>query len=447
MKRGHAVVVGGSMAGCLAARVLADRFESVTVVEQYERPEPGRSRRGVPQENHVHLLLVRGREILEALYPGFVAELEARGACTADLSADIRCQHYGLWKDRYETGICAHYCSRALLDQVTRERTERLANVAVAYATKAVALTGGPERRVRGVRIAGARTGELAADLVVDASGGGSRAGKWLNDLGYRAPSLEEVPSRLGYASRIYRRHPDFAGRWKVLLLLPDPPKTRRLGVVSPIEGDRWMVTLGGCHGDYPAPRTEEFVQFAKELPSGELHEVISQAEPLSAVSGYGMRGGVRIRFEHVSEWPAGFLMIGDAISRFNPFYSQGLTVCAMEADALRTRLEPGPEAVWADALGVQRAIAAASEPAWSAAKSEDLRFSEDEDRPVRLRLLHWYTAHAARAAARNREIATRSLRVTNFLEDANTLLGFSAASRVLAASLARSFESRRPPT
>jgi flavin-dependent dehydrogenase len=435
------------MAGCLAARVLADRFESVTVVEQYERPGPGERRRGVPQENHVHLLLVRGREILEAFYPGFVAELEALGACSADLSADIRCQHYGLWKDRWETGICAHYCSRALLDRVARERTERLAGVRFAYGTKAVGLAAGAEGRVRGVRVAGARPGELEAELVVDASGGGSRAAKWLNEIGFRAPSIETVPSRLGYASRIYRRHPEFAGRWKVLLLLPDPPKTRRLGVVSPIEGDRWMVTLGGCHGDYPAPRTEDFLRFAKELPSGELHDVISRAEPLSPVSGYGMRGGVRIRFEHASEWPAGFLMIGDAISRFNPFYSQGLTVCAMEADALRGRLERGADPAGADALAVQRAVAAASEPAWNAAKSEDLRFSADGARPIRLRLLHWYTAHAARAAAVDREIATRSLRVTNFLDGADTLLGFSSASRVLAASVARSLESRRPQT
>ena len=70
MKRQRAVVIGASLAGLLAARVLRDAFDEVVLVERDRipvRPEP---RSGVPQARHIHVLLVRGAQILEALFPG-----------------------------------------------------------------------------------------------------------------------------------------------------------------------------------------------------------------------------------------------------------------------------------------------------------------------------------------------------------------------------------------
>ena len=76
----HAVVLGGSLAGLLAARILADHFDEVTVIERDAYTETTAARKGIPQANHVHGLLVRGRQILEELFPGVQDEMIAAGA-------------------------------------------------------------------------------------------------------------------------------------------------------------------------------------------------------------------------------------------------------------------------------------------------------------------------------------------------------------------------------
>ena len=73
----HAVVVGGSMAGMLAARVLTDHFERVTVLERDLLPDAPAPRKGLPQARHLHILLMRGQLAFEHLFPGLIEELVA----------------------------------------------------------------------------------------------------------------------------------------------------------------------------------------------------------------------------------------------------------------------------------------------------------------------------------------------------------------------------------
>lgn len=80
----HALVIGGSMAGLLAARVLLNHFDRVTIVERDRLLEQPTLRQGVPQASHVHVLLTQGQRILEQLFPGLEAELTAAGAPTVD---------------------------------------------------------------------------------------------------------------------------------------------------------------------------------------------------------------------------------------------------------------------------------------------------------------------------------------------------------------------------
>ena len=75
----HAVVLGASMSGLLAARVLADAYRQVTIVERDPLPESGLDRKGVPQGRHAHALLPRGAQILDELFPGLLAGLAAAG--------------------------------------------------------------------------------------------------------------------------------------------------------------------------------------------------------------------------------------------------------------------------------------------------------------------------------------------------------------------------------
>jgi 2-polyprenyl-6-methoxyphenol hydroxylase-like FAD-dependent oxidoreductase len=74
--------VGGGLTGLLAARVLADHFERVSIVDRDRFPDRPTFRAGVPQSRHIHTRLMRGRQILEQLFPGLGAELATRGiAC------------------------------------------------------------------------------------------------------------------------------------------------------------------------------------------------------------------------------------------------------------------------------------------------------------------------------------------------------------------------------
>jgi flavin-dependent dehydrogenase len=88
--RKHAVVIGGSMAGLLAARVLADYYKQVTLFERDTFPPDGQHRRGVPQGRHTHGLLVSGGQVLERFFPGISQELIDGGAVRADIVRDSR---------------------------------------------------------------------------------------------------------------------------------------------------------------------------------------------------------------------------------------------------------------------------------------------------------------------------------------------------------------------
>src|ERR687894_1042341 len=88
-RSGHALVIGGSMAGLLAARVLSERFGRVTIVERDHFPEGPRFRKGVPQSRHLHVFMMRGRMISDRLFPGLSEELEEAGAVLLDSASDF----------------------------------------------------------------------------------------------------------------------------------------------------------------------------------------------------------------------------------------------------------------------------------------------------------------------------------------------------------------------
>jgi len=294
----HAVVIGGSMAGLLAARVLADHFERVTLVERDRFPDGPEFRKGVPQARHVHVLLSRGFRVLERLFPGVSAELAAAGAPEVDWTGDCGVCTRGGWHPRFLSGIVSRICSRALLEWTIRRRVAARPNVRFLQACDVVELlpaAGGA--RVRGVRLRWregppadldpAEEHELQADLVVDASGRDSRAPRWLAALGYPAPAVTTINSFLGYATRWYRRPAGFQADWKALLLGAGPPEGKRGGIILPVEGDRWFVTITGGGRDYPPGDEAGFLEFARSLRSSALYEAIKDAEPLSPVYVY----------------------------------------------------------------------------------------------------------------------------------------------------------------
>ncbi|MEV5748684.1 hypothetical protein AB0L00_12785 [Actinoallomurus sp. NPDC052308] len=384
MQREHAIVVGGSMAGLLAARVLTAHFERVTLVERDPFPTEPVFRPGVPQSPHLHVLWTRGREIVEALLPGLEDTLRAAGAEEVRVPADVLWLTSAGWRERFDVTRLLTF-SRPLLDWAVRNRLTAPPD----GARKPIDILDGHRvtglvprgRDVAGV-VLGAE-GELHADLVVDATGRGSRAPEWLARLGHPAPPETRVDPLLGYASRCYAIPPGFEPGWKALYIQADPPATRRTGGLFPQEGGRWICSLSGAGRDYGPAEETAFLEFAKGLRSPVLYEAIRDAEPLTPIVAFRRTANHRRHYDRLPSWPRGFVVTGDAACAFNPIYGQGMSVAAVAALALDRCLRdarPGFERRF------QRGAARSAAGAWLVATGEDLRYRETVAAPVRLR-------------------------------------------------------------
>jgi 2-polyprenyl-6-methoxyphenol hydroxylase-like FAD-dependent oxidoreductase len=338
----RAVVIGGSLAGLLAARALSERCAEVTVLERDVLAREPAERRGTPQARHQHTLMPRGLLILEALFPGLQDELIGQGALAVDLAADVACLTRSGWTRRFRSGLIALTCSRDLLEWVVRERVRGLPAVRLlcGRAASGLELDGGGAAiagvRLRDDRRAGQGGEEiLPAQLVVDAAGRGSRTPEWLEALGFSRPEERVVDARVGYASRIYRRPLRPPGDWTVAYLQPAPPAATRGGMLFPIEGGRWQLSLVGYCGDHPPTDEAGFLRFSQTLRSSLIYEAIRDAEPLSPIAG-GRTSANRLRsYEALDRRPEGLIVVGDAVCAFNPVFAQGMTVAAIGAEVL----------------------------------------------------------------------------------------------------------------
>jgi hypothetical protein len=253
------VVLGASMAGLLAARVLADAFAQVTVVDRDQLPKGSAQRRGVPQGDHLHALLARGQQALEELFPGLTAALVAQGVPAGDMLANARLYLSGYRLRQAHTGLVLLCASRPVLEGHVRARVRELANVAFLDSCDIMGLAATPDgRRVTGARVQRREGGNaeevLGADLVVDATGRGSRTPPWLETLGYARPVKDEVRIGLGYATRNYRL-PRGALGGDLAALHGLTPQHPRGGALQVLDAGRLMVTLGGVLGDHPPHR------------------------------------------------------------------------------------------------------------------------------------------------------------------------------------------------
>jgi 2-polyprenyl-6-methoxyphenol hydroxylase-like FAD-dependent oxidoreductase len=452
-QRAHAVVLGAGMAGLLAARVLAGQFGQVTVVDRDRLPEHPRFRPGVPQSRHLHVLLGRGLECLQQLFPGFEADLVAAGAPVVEGSEGLWLNAAG-WSRRYPSPIRLLGASRELIEWQARTRVTALDNVRVLEGYEAVGLLTDPSRdAVTAVRLR-SRDGraeatgpatEVAADLVVDASGRGSRAPEWLAELGYQPPAETIISSQLGYASRQYAIPAGFQTDWRMLVINAKPPGNARSGALVPIEGGRWMVALIGAGRDYPPTNEAGFLEFARGLRSPLLHETIKVARPVSPIYGFRNTDNRRRHFERLRRWPEQFVVIGDASCTFNPIYAQGMTVTAMTAVALDHILAEHWRRSDTDPLGrarrAQRQVARTSAGAWTMATTEDLRYPWTEGARLDLptRIMHRYADRVLEVANGNPKVHTAFVNVVNLRHPPTSLL----RPRVLLPVLARH---RAPP-
>jgi 2-polyprenyl-6-methoxyphenol hydroxylase-like FAD-dependent oxidoreductase len=445
---GHAVVAGAGMAGLLAARVLADHFTQVTVVDRDRLPDRPEVRAGVPQSRHLHVLLGRGLECLERLLPGFEADLRAAGAPVVEGSDSLWLNAAG-WSRRYRSPIRLLGASRELVEWTARTRVAALGNVRLVDGCEVVGLLagGGQQNEPAGVRLrprgpsAGRAGGgaDLAAELVVDASGRGSRAPQWLAGLGYAAPAETRINPLLGYASRRYRVPAGFQAGWRMLVINAKPPGNPRSGALVPIEGDRWMVALIGAGRDYPPTDEAGFLAFARSLRSQLLYDTIKDAEPLSPIYSFRHADNQRRHYERLRRWPERLLVVGDAACSFNPIYAQGVTVAAMTAVALDDALTRDGQRAAGNLAGLarrfQQQVARTNAGAWTMATGEDLRYPWTEGARADLptRLMHRYADRLLAVANGNAAVNTAFVNVVNLRDPPASLFRPSVLLPVLA--------------
>jgi 2-polyprenyl-6-methoxyphenol hydroxylase-like FAD-dependent oxidoreductase len=437
---GHAVVLGGSIAGLLAARVLSDHFAQVTVIERDvtgQGPEP---RKGVPQGNHLHALLARGRMIADDLLPGLSDELLESGAVRLNAGRDLAWYYAGGWRMRHDNDLFFLAMSRPLLESQIDKRVRALSNVTIMNGVRVIGLLTGESRCVAGVRLTGpgrsAQVHEVEADLVVDATGRGSTTPQWLNEMGFAVPATELVGARVAYATRTFHRNnggPD----WGALVITGKP--SPRSGLIFPIEGDRWLVTLPGFSNE-PMPQDHEaFLAYARSLAVPDLFETIRQCEPLSQIKHFRFAGSLRHRYERLAHFPEGLIVLGDAVCSFNPVYGQGMTVAAIEAEALGRMLAKAKDEGGLEPAFARRwfqTIKPIIDAAWRGVMLEDFRLPELADqRPLHLRPMQWYMDRVQRATHRSAFVTNQFYRVMNFLDPPARLFRPRMLSEVMLAA------------
>ncbi|WP_433655212.1 NAD(P)/FAD-dependent oxidoreductase [Nocardia sp. CA-128927] len=425
-KISHALVLGGGLAGLLSAIVLADRAESVTVVERDKFPDSQAHRKGVPHSKHTHGLVSGGARALDELLPGATDSLFNAGAQRIGIPDRYLALGPHGWFPRYRDTEFVIGCSRSLLDWTVLSRLRAANNVRYIEAADVVELTG-DSTRVTGARIKSRATGEyttIAADFVVDATGRNSAAPEWLTKLGL--PAVEEVciDHTIFYATRIYRAPAGAGVDFPAVNIQANPTlaRVRGSGMLIPIEDNQWSVTLSGAEGGHPPIDDQGFRDFAADLPHPVIAELIAAAEPLGAAFGFGAPANRRRYFEKLSSWPNGFAVLGDANTVFNPVYGHGMGVIAQAALALRDGLQAhGPSG----AKLIQRGIAKTAQDAWTIATNEDLRYPQTVGpRPGRAGQLGYrFQDWLGRASANNRVVAAAQMEVITLAAPPTVLL------------------------
>lgn len=435
----RAIVIGGGMAGMLAATAASQAVDTVTVIERDELPDGPLPRKGLPQARHTHSLMAGGADAIDALLPGTIDRLLAEGAHFHPLTSNTVVLSPEGWYRRWRPTHHLITSSRDLLDYLIRAQALKNDRIEVLPGRQVTGLLG-DSRRVSGVTHAPAtgprEASEMTADLVIDASGRGSRTPAWLAQLGITGIPEHTVDTGLTYATRIYRAA-DGTDPIPVINVMADPrrPGPGQSAVLAPIENGQWIVSLSGTRGGEPTADPENFVRFARALRHPLIGDIISGTEPLTDIVLSHSTRNRRRHFEKVRNWPENFIALGDSVATFNPVYGQGMSVAAQGALALRRELARSGDARSSGlARRVQRAATGPVDAAWALATAQDIHYTDAHGRAptLRDRLISSFTSRLSRTATGSFFMATALTDVTSMRKGATRLLRPS----VLAAAL-----------
>ncbi|WP_413800175.1 NAD(P)/FAD-dependent oxidoreductase [Streptomyces iranensis] len=423
----RAAVLGGSIAGLLAARVLSDHADEVVVLERDDVAVSGEfgsgqgPRPGVPQGTQMHALLDAGRRRIDHWFPGFSTELVAGGAALADTGTDVHSYLEGSLKVLVG-GVEMVSATRPFLETHLRRRVLALDNLSqVNGRVQGLAFTGD---RVNGVRYAGAAGDDvLSADLVVDATGRASRIAAWLREGGWPEPEMRRVHVDLGYATALFR-HPEGPHGVTLAQSLATLPDGRlRLGTLGRVEGDRWIVLVAGYSEDRPGRSVEGFLRRCKEDPAAPFRQLAEDGEPIGEPVTYRHPDNRRRDFHLLDRFPAGLIAVGDTLASFNPIYGQGMSSATMHASCLATYLESG-QSLRDPAWSYFKQVRAVVDDAWQTSVLNDLKLPHvTGPRPRGFKVASQLSDLIVKASVTDPVIHRRFLQVAHMLSPAKTLM------------------------
>ena len=427
--RSRAIVIGGSVAGLLAARALSDTFDEVSIVERDRLTDVPEHRAGVPQARHVHTLWAGGMRAIEQLLPNLENELRAAGGSPMAFWSEFRwLLTVGPWLPQWPAKQHLVISTRVLLEHVIRGRVKDAGRVQFIDGHEVTGLLLSSAGAASGVAVVTRASGdrlELHADLIVDAAGRRSSLPAWLSAHGLKPPAETIVDPQVGYATRLLTVPDGFAQAFKGMYIQLAPPSHTRGGIFFPIEGNRWVVTLLGACQDYPPTDESGYMDFARSLRSHEFYDAIKDAEPASPIWGHRHTANQRRHYEKLPVMPAGLIALGDSLCAFNPIYGQGMTVAALQALTLNTLVRKTFRKT-ADvpqlSRTAQKAMADIAHQAWMVSATQDLRYPVTAGPTPAIRMLHRYMDAVLLAASVDERIANTFLNVLNMVSGPGAL-------------------------
>jgi 2-polyprenyl-6-methoxyphenol hydroxylase-like FAD-dependent oxidoreductase len=332
-------VIGGSLAGLCAARVLSDFYNRVTVYERDELPDGPANRAAVPQGRHVHLLMARGAAEFDAHFPGLLDDMVAAGVPMLENRPD--CIHFGAAGHVLGTAttlrdeFTAYVPSRPHLEWQIRRRVAKIPNVEMVHAAVAEPRYDAAQQRVTGV-VLDSRDA-VDADLVVDAAGRATRLPVWLEQWGFGRPREDTVDVGIAYAT--HQVHiPEGLLKEKVVVAGASRAEPIGLGMLLYEDGN-WGLTTFGIGKVEPPQNFAEMCDVADRILPDRFANAIRQGTPIGEVAFHKYPTSRWRRYDEMHRFPGGVIPFGDAVVSFNPTFGQGMTMTAIQAGNLRGSL------------------------------------------------------------------------------------------------------------
>jgi 2-polyprenyl-6-methoxyphenol hydroxylase-like FAD-dependent oxidoreductase len=432
--RERAVVLGGGIAGLLAARVLSDAYTDVVVVDRDQLTGTTGFRNGVPHGRHAHCLVARGQQIFEELLPGVTQEMSEAGVTLGDFNGQIQWHFNGQKLAASESDLICVSSGRPILEEHVRKHVQAIPNVRFLERYDIVGLETTPEAtRVTGARIQRSEPGSqpevLLADLVVDITGRGSRMPAWLGELGYQAPPEDKIKVDLAYTTRHYKFKTNPFTTDIAINQAGTPAFPRGVFCYLLPDGETVELSLTGVLGDHAPTDPEGFTDYIKSLPLPNHYEYVHDAEPVDDPVRFKFPASVWRHYEQLTRFPDGLLVMGDAVCSFNPVYAQGMTVAGMEALTLQKHLQ-GPAGV--NAIPFFGEIAGQIAGPWQFSAIADLGYPGVEgERTDQVRLINQYIPAVLAAAAHDPVVTNAFLQVAGLVADPMSLMHPDIAVRV----------------